>query len=158
MRRRGLWAACVVLLAGMGVLAVGAGFAKDDNTVAKCSEATLHGTYLYADHGFDITGDDQVPIAEAGYQVFNGNGKVKGVFSSNFNGKITRKESFSATYTVEANCTGTVTYSPTEAIDVFIAPDGSVFTAVQIKPSNKLVRGTTHLGVELQATAKRVGN
>ena len=57
MRRRGLWAACVVLLAGMGVLAAG-GFAKDDNTVAKCSEATLHGTYLYADHGFDITGDD----------------------------------------------------------------------------------------------------
>ena len=43
MRRRGLWAACVVLLVGVGVLLVGTGFAKDENANdknaagAKCS-------------------------------------------------------------------------------------------------------------------------
>ena len=45
MKRSGLWAAGVVLLVGfVAVLAVGTGFAKDENAGAKCSEATLHGT------------------------------------------------------------------------------------------------------------------
>jgi hypothetical protein len=75
MKRRGLLAACVVLilLVGAGVLTIGAGSAKDEDAAgAKCSEATLHGRYLYADHGFEIKGNTQVPIAEAGYQMFNG--------------------------------------------------------------------------------------
>jgi hypothetical protein len=37
----------------VGVLAVGRGFAKDENDAgAKCSEATLDGTYLFAQDGF----------------------------------------------------------------------------------------------------------
>ena len=156
MRRRGIWAACVVLLVvGVGVLAVGTGFANDKNDArAKCSDATLHGTYLFADHGFDITGSDQVPIAEAGYQRFNGNGKGKGVSSGNFNGDVFRNEPFTATYTVKADCTGTVTYSDGTQIDMFIDPDGSMFTAVQTKPS-ELVRSGWF---ELRGTAKRVGD
>src|SRR5215211_8430178 len=67
-RRRGLWAAYVVLLLGVGVLVVGigAGFAKDEDTAGakKCSEATLEGTYLFAFDGVEIKGnDDQAPFA-----------------------------------------------------------------------------------------------
>src|SRR5687767_10764712 len=47
-RRRGLWAACVALLLGVGVLLVGIGTGsakdegdKDEDAGAKCSEATL---------------------------------------------------------------------------------------------------------------------
>jgi hypothetical protein len=41
------------LLGVVGVLAVGAGYAKDENADrAKCSEATLDGTYLFAEDGF----------------------------------------------------------------------------------------------------------
>ena len=37
----------------LGVLAVGAGYAKNENDArAKCSEATLDGTYLFAEDGF----------------------------------------------------------------------------------------------------------
>jgi hypothetical protein len=55
MNRRGLWAAvCLVLLVGVGVLTVGAGYAKDEDAAeTKCSEATLHGTYLFAVAGVD---------------------------------------------------------------------------------------------------------
>ena len=75
---------------------------------AKCSEATLKGTYLFAFNGVEIKGnDEQAPFAIAGYDVFDGNGKVKGVVSSNFNGEVSRKEPFSGTYTVKADCTGT---------------------------------------------------
>jgi hypothetical protein len=83
MKRRGLWAACVLLLVVgfVGVLAIGTGYAKDENASgAKCSEATLHGRYLFAFDGIEIKGNnDQIPFAFAGYAVFDGHGKEKGV-------------------------------------------------------------------------------
>ena len=83
----------------------------------------------------------------------NGNGKVKAVVSANFNGDVVRQAVFTGTYTVKANCTGTVTYGPTEVLDVFVAPDGSMFTFVQIKPHQQVTSG-----IELRGTAKRVGD
>src|SRR5215207_2846 len=160
MKRSGMWAAGVVLVllvVGAGVLAGGAGYAEDngdngdENAVAKCSKATLDGTYLFAHDGVDISGNDQAPFTIAGMEKYDGNGKVKAVISANFNGNVVRHESLSGTYTVKADCTGTVTYGPTEALDVFIAPDGSMFTFVQIKPSDAVTSG-----FELQGTAKRV--
>jgi hypothetical protein len=157
--RKGLWAACVVLIllvvvGAAALTTVGAGYAKDEDTArAKCSKATLDGTYLFAFDGVEIKGnDEQVPFAIAGYAVFDGNGKAKGVDSSNFNGEVTRKEPDSASYTVKADCTGTVTFRDDSQIDVFIAPDGSMFTFVQVKPS-KVVGA----GFEPRGSAKRVG-
>ena len=134
----------------VGVLAVGTGFADDENAAGeKCSKATLHGTYLLGWNGVDITGKDQVPFAGAGYDVFDGNGHVKSVFSANFNGQVIRKQHVSGTYTVKADCTGT----SFEEFELFIAPDGSMFTFVQIKPPESVVTS----GFELRGTAKRVG-
>jgi hypothetical protein len=157
MNRKGLWAgglALILLVVGAAVLTtVGAGYAKDENASrAKCSEATLKGTYLFAQNGVEIKGDEQRPVAIAGYEVFDGNGKVKGVDSSNFNGEITRNERFSGTYSVNADCTGTATYSDGTRYDQFIAPDGSILTFVLTKPSE----GVTS-AFEPQVTAKRVG-
>jgi hypothetical protein len=158
MNRKGLWAgglALIIVVVGAAVLltTVGAGYAKDENaSTAKCSNATLKGTYLFAQNGVEIKGDEQRPVALAGYEVFDGNGKVKGVDSSNFNGEITRNERFSGTYSVKADCTGTATYSDGTRYDQFIAPDGSILTFVLTKPSE----GVTS-AFELQVTAKRVG-
>ena len=160
MNRRGLWAGglALILLVVVGTAAlttVGAGYAKDEDASsrAKCSEATLHGTYPFAFDGVEIKGNnDQAPFAIAGYAVFDGNGKEKSVVSSNFNGEVTRKEPDSPTYTVKADCTGTVTFRDGSQIDVFIAPDGSMFTFVQTKPS-ELVGS----GFEPRGSAKRVG-
>jgi hypothetical protein len=138
----------------VGVLAVGTGFAEDENGAkAKCSKATLHGTYLFAQDGVSVKGKDQVPFAFAGMEKYDGNGKVKAVVSANFNGDVARHQSIPGTYTVKADCTGVVTYGPTEALDLFIAPDGSMFTFVQVKPPHQQVTS----GFELQGTAKRVG-
>jgi hypothetical protein len=154
MKPRGLWAAGVVLVVGLvGVLAIGAGYAKDENTsTAKCSEATLHGTYLFADDGFVIKDNEKVPFASSGYEVYDGNGHVKGVATTNVNGKITSKEPFSGTYTVKADCTGSSTYTDGTRYDDYIAPDGSMLTYVQTKPSKWVLAGD-----EQQVTAKRVG-
>jgi len=138
----------------VGVVAVGRGFADDENAAgAKCSKATLHGTYLFAQDGVDVSGNDQVPFAFAGMEKYDGNGEVKAIVSANFNGDVARHQSIPGTYTVKADCTGVVTYGPTEALDLFIAPDGSMFTFVQVKPSHQQVTS----GFELQGAAKRVG-
>jgi hypothetical protein len=160
MKRRGLfWAGGValILLLVVGVAAlttVGAGYAKDEDASsrAKCSVATLEGTYLFAQNGVEIKGNDQRPFAIAGYDVFDGNGEVKGHASANFNGKITRsKEPLPGTYTVKANCTGTLTFTNGTRYDIFIAPDGSMFTFVHTNP--ELVSA----GFEQRGSAKRVG-
>ena len=145
------------LLGVVGVLAVGTGFAEYENAAgAKCSEATLQGTYLFAQNGVDIFGKDQVPFAIAGYEQFDGNGKAKAVFTGNFNGNVLRHGVFTGTYSVKADCTGTSTYfDPAEdgtlRSDMFIAPDGSMFTFVFTKPSQQVTSG-----FEQRATAKRV--
>jgi hypothetical protein len=158
MKRSGMWTAGVVLVllvVGASVLAGGAGYAEDngdngdEDAGAKCSEATLNGTYLFAHDGVKLEGSDQLPFANAGYDVFDGNGKVETVSSGNANGEITRKVHDSGTYTVKSDCTGTA-YG---AFDLFIAPDGSMFTFVQIKPKSSVTSG-----FELQGTAKRVGD
>ena len=155
MKRRGLWAAGVVLLlvALAGVLAMGTGYAEDENSSgAKCSEATLDGTYLFAYDGFVIKDNEKVPFALAGYEVFDGNGHVKGIATTNVNGKITSKEPFSGTYTVKTDCTSTVRYTDGTRYDSFIAPDGSMVTFVQTKPSEWV-----SAGLEQRGTATRVG-
>jgi hypothetical protein len=160
MKRRELWAGglALILLLVVGAAAltiVGAGYAKDEDAAsrAKCSEATLKGTYLFAQNGIEIKGTDQRPFAIAGYDVFDGNGEVKGVASGNFDGETFRNDRFSGTYSVKANCTGTVTFRDGAATqgDVFIAPDGSMFTFVRTNPED------VSSGIDEQVTAKRVG-
>ena len=159
MNRKGLWAgglALILLVVGAAALltSVGAGYAKDENASsrAKCTKATLKGTYLFAFNGVEIKGNsEQRPFAIAGYDVFDGNGEVKGVASSNFNGEVFRKDPFTGTYTVKANCTGTVAYRDGPQIDVFIAPDGSKFAFVRTDPE------FVGAGFDSQVTAKRVG-
>jgi hypothetical protein len=156
MKRRSLWAAGVVLLlVGLaGVLAIGTVYADEENASrAKCSEATLDGTYLFADQGFVIKDNEKVPFAASGYEVYDGNGHVKGVVTTNVNGKITSKEHFSGTYTVKADCTGTSTYTDGTQYDDYVAPDGSMETFVQTKPSKWVLAGD-----EQRVTAKRVGD
>ena len=161
MNRKGLRAGglALILLVVVGAAAlltsVGAGYAKDENASsrAKCSKATLKGTYLFAQNGVEIKGNEQRPFALAGYDVFDGNGEVKGVASGNVNGEVTRKDPFTGTYTVKANCTGTVTFRDGAAIhgDIFIAPDGSKFAFVRTDPED------VGASLDSQVTAKRVG-
>jgi hypothetical protein len=135
----------------LGVLALGTGFANDEKTSgAKCSEATLKGTYLFAQNGVEIKGDEQRPFAIAGFDAFDGQGEVKGLASANFNGKITRKEPLPGTYTVKANCTGTLTFTNGTRYDMFIAPDGSKFAFVRTNPE------IVTAGFEQRGSAKRV--
>ena len=55
------------------------------------------------------------------------------------------------TYSVKANCTGTFTFTNGTRYDIFIAPDGSMFTFVHTNP--ELVSSS----FEQRGSSKRVG-
>jgi hypothetical protein len=121
---------------------------------ATCSDDTLRGTYLYADHGVDATRGQ--PFAGAGYEYFDGNGNIEGVGSNNSDGVVTRRVFFQGTYEVNADCTGTSTYTfegETSHYDLFIDPDGSRFTWIQTNPTEGVVSA-----VEQRVTRRRVGD
>jgi hypothetical protein len=144
---------CVVLLVGVGVLAVKTGAAEE---AAQCSVATLSGTYIFTADGVAISGEDKVPFALAGIEVYDGAGQVQGVLSSSTNGAIVRNVPFSGTYTVNANCTGTYTTTDSAGnvvhVDQFIAPDGSELTFVQTDP------GIVAAGSERKGSRKKVSD
>ena len=117
-----------------------------------CGVGTLRGTYLFADHGVDTTTGKT--FAGAGYEYFDGNGNIEGVFSSNFDGVITKRDSSKGTYVVNADCTGRSTY-PGDVeykYDLFIDPGGDMLTWVQIKPR----RSEVVSAVEQRVTRQRV--
>jgi hypothetical protein len=121
---------------------------------ATCDLGTLRGTYLLAYHGVDATTGK--PFAWAGYEYFDGNGNIEGVFSSNFDGVVTRRESFQGTYEVNADCTGRSTF-PGDVeykYDLFIDPGGDMLTWVQTKPR----RSEVVSAVEQRVTRQRVGD
>jgi|SRR3954454_60783 hypothetical protein len=123
-----------------------------DAGAATCSEATLHGTYLFANDGLALRGNDRVQLANAGMDVYDGNGHVREVFTLSVNGKITRLSRVTGTYTVKSDCTGTARYSDGTRYDQFVAPDGSQVVFVQTNP------GTVVAASESRVTARRVGD
>jgi hypothetical protein len=115
-----------------------------------CDEGTLHGTYLFSDQGIDENGRS---FAAAGYDFYDGNGNIEGVFSHHTQGEVSiRRERYSGTYTVNADCTGTSTFDGTE-YDLFIDPGGDRFTWVQSTPR----RDPGASGVEERVSRQRLG-
>ena len=74
-----------------------------------CSNATLQGTYLFAYSGFQIVDGQQVPFVFAGQDRINGDGTLTGVNSFSVNGAISKNVTYTGTYTINPDCTGTST-------------------------------------------------
>src|SRR5829696_7310154 len=82
-----------------------------------------------------------------GYQD-NANGTADGVAPYIVDGEINPPESFSGTYSVNADCTGTSTFTDGTQFNLVTTPDGRMHTYVQTKPS----------GVVASRIALRVGD
>ena len=120
---------------------------------ATCDVGTVHGTYLGANDGTVTGGADKGPFAAAEFQWFDGNGNIEGVFSANYSRNITSKAEFSGTYTVDADCTGTVTLTEGTPYPLFIHPKGDMFAWVQTTPPEYVVSG-----LERRVTRQQIGN
>ena len=139
-----LAATAAVAAAGLAMPMVAAASNTD---VVTCSNKSLRGVYQFAASGFNVVNGVALPKAIIETLVFDGAGNVQTpAISLSFNGNIVQPPQGSlGVYTVDANCTGTLTFG-----------DGIMFD-LQIKPYSKAINMLqTNPGSVMQGTAEKV--
>jgi hypothetical protein len=124
-------AAAVATAVGLVASASAAPGHPSEKATASCSLATLHGTYLFDGDGTALTDTGDHPMAYAGSFYLNGDGELNGYISSSVNGAVQSDVSYTGSYTVAANCTGTFTIASIIFDDLFASPSGNEFTFIQ---------------------------
>ena len=100
-----------------------------------CSVHTLHGSYLFATHGWNIVGGVAQPKAIVEGIDFNGDGTLVSPFATvSINGTIVRTTGTVGTYTVNPDCTGTITFSTGQTYDIFVHPTAKQLWMIQTGP------------------------
>lgn len=115
----------ILFLALLNQVAAVSAAQKDTQQAApSCSNANLSGGYGFSVSGTPANGGQYSLV---GRFVANGKGGVAGVSTQSVNGMISRP-SFTATYTVNADCTGTTSltfdFGLTTSLDFIIVDDG----------------------------------
>ena len=125
-----------------GMLVVGSSAWADDKEQT-CSVKTLKGRYLFAEKGtilppaFGVT--VPTPGADAGFHIFNGDGTGTETVTFSVNGvTVLRNAVVPISYTVNADCTGTITVLVPGGphFDIFVAPNGEAIATIAADPGN----------------------
>src|SRR5262245_57499318 len=136
------------LLLAVGGLLGGGGLPPPVWGSPLCNLATLNGTYIFAAQGFLLRHDQQLPIALAGRETYDGEGHVQGQLTQSLNG-VSGQVTYSGNYAVTPACV--VTYTITDStgatthFDEFVSPDGNELTFIETDP-----------GVVLSGSERRV--
>src|SRR5437899_4076144 len=107
---------------------------RGQTLVPPCGVHTLQGSYLFATHGWNIVGGVAQPKAIVEGIDFNGDGTLVSPFATvSNNGNISHSSDTPGTYTVNADCTGTLTFTgvPTFGYDIFVDPYGRQLWMIQ---------------------------
>jgi hypothetical protein len=106
-----------------------------------CSLRTLEGNYVFTASGHSLIAGVWLPKAIVEYIHFNGDGTLSvsaaTVANAAGNGAVTRSPpGGTGTYALDANCTGTLQFTPGPSFDIFVAPKGREFWMIQTNPNN----------------------
>src|SRR5436189_837668 len=111
------------------------GVARADSRGASCGVYTLRGSYLFATHGWNIVGGVAVPKAIVEGIDLNGDGTLVSPFATvSINGTIVRTTGTVGTYTVNPDCTGTITFTAGPSFDIFVHPTAKQLWMIQTGP------------------------
>jgi hypothetical protein len=92
-------------------------------TTGTCSVQTLDGTYVFATHGWNIVNGTAVPKAIVEKIEFNADGTLTSPFATvSINGTIIHSSGGAGTYTLQPNCTGTLTFTNGPSFDIVVDP------------------------------------
>src|SRR3954468_5142022 len=111
----------------------------------KCALGTLKGQYAFTGQGFIEALEPGVQRMHFGFFRFDGAGKLTGKQSSSRGGKIGREE-LEGTYTINADCSGTMTFSFTGKPqsethwDVYVADGGKKGNMIRMDEGNMATR------------------
>jgi hypothetical protein len=136
-------------LALAGALAWGSMALANDGQA--CSAKTIRGVYMFHASGYNIVNGVALPKAIIETMVFDADGNVSTpAVSISINGTIVQPpQGASGAYTVDADCTGTLTFADAAGnkFDLQINPNGSEINMLQ-----------TNTNTVFQGTAKRVSH
>ena len=120
------------------------GVARAQAASPGCNLHTLRGSYIFNAHGWNIVGGVAVPKAIVEGIHFNGDGTLVSPFATvSINGTIIRSSGGLGTYTVNADCTGTLSFTGGPSFDIFIERnDGRQLWMIQTGPGAPVFEGT----------------
>jgi hypothetical protein len=127
----------LVATAGLGLS--GTLDASNGEKPGQCNLGTLRGRYLFANSGIAVPPAFGVtvptPSADAGFHTFNGDGTGTDVVTVRIGAAIVLQNQVAPfTYTVNADCTGSISVMNGPTFDLFIAPDGEEFALIATDP------------------------
>jgi hypothetical protein len=106
-----------------------------------CSVATLSGSYAVSQSGFTpkkLNGN-QLPVADAGVFTFDGAGTFSLSYSEVFNGVLTSGLTSAGTYTVNSDCSGSISVTTGSAagatVNIAISGGGTEWFGLNTTPS-----------------------
>src|SRR3954469_8838205 len=101
-----------------------------------CTLSTLRGTYVFAATGHSVVAGVAQPKAIVEVIEFQGNGVLSAPNATrSLSGTIARGLVGSGGYTVDATCTGTITFDgPGPTFDVFFGPRADTLWMIQTNP------------------------
>ncbi len=129
---------CVIALCvSFGAFMSQQGYAQEASTA--CTLATLKGAYVFNATGYDIGSSGPAPKAIVESLIFKGDGTLTSLATVSLNGTIHSGIPGSGIYTVNSNCTGTLTFNgPGLTFDLFLASNGTRFHMIQTNPNTVL--------------------
>src|SRR2546429_1589687 len=116
--------------------------ARAQPLVPPCGVYTLSGSYLFATHGWNIVGGVAQPKAIVEGLNFNGDGTLVSPFATvSINGTIIHSSGSLGTYTVNTDCTGTLSFTGGASFDIFVEPNGKQLWMIQTGPGSPVFEG-----------------
>ena len=134
-------------IATSAALALAAGLTLPSMVLAdeadECTAETIRGKYLFHASGYNIVSGVPLPKAIVETVVLDGLGNVSTpAVSLSLNGTIIQPpQGSSGVYTVDADCTGTLTFADGPKFDLQITPNGKQINMLQTNP-NTVMQGT----------------
>ncbi len=129
----------MVASSGLAVLAV---LASVDAEAGECSVASVKGHYTYAMQGIDAAGK---PYGEIGQEHYDGAGKVVTKLIKAGSAKV---DDDTGTYTVNEDCTGSITFASGASYAILVAPSGDSFVYTSSKEGHVLVGVETRVQMD----------
>ncbi|MFL6618858.1 MAG: hypothetical protein ACJ8MH_09665 [Povalibacter sp.] len=102
--------------------------ANDAHAHRECNAQMLRGLYLFTGAGFNLANGATVPKAIVETIRFNGDGTLvaETVTLTVLGQAPIRRENTPGIYTLEPNCTGTITFADSPAYDTFVSSPWSI--------------------------------
>jgi hypothetical protein len=119
------------------------GTALADSRALGCGEHTLRGSYVFTAHGWNIVGGVAQPKAIVEGINFNGDGTLVSPYATvSINGTILHSSGSLGTYTVNPDCTGTLSFTGGPSFDISVDVSGGQLWMIQTGPGSPVFEGT----------------